>query len=235
MEKKLILFDIDGTLLHSPGTGRSAFQQAFDEALGWVQSVAHINFAGATDLSIFRSICIERGVETTTEMERAFFDCLGPALNEKLTKYPLIVFPAIKSLLEKISMGWEKNSALGLTGSTGWKLGIVTGNIETTAWIKLHHAGLAEYFSFGGFGCRHVDRAKIARQALTVSGINRPEHVFLVGDTPNDIYAAKTNGFVSIAVATGGFDSQALERAGADYVFEDFSDEVRILSILEQV
>ena len=72
MGKGLILFDIDGTLLHAPG-GRAAFAQAFEEAFGWEQGVEHINFYGATDLNVFRGICVERGVESTPDMERAFF------------------------------------------------------------------------------------------------------------------------------------------------------------------
>ena len=113
-----------------------------------------------------------------------------------------------------------------------WKLGIVTGNIETTAWMKLRHAGIDHYFSFGGFGCTHADRAEIARQALKNSGIVHPGKIVLIGDTPSDINATKVNGFISIAVATGGSDFQTLEKSGADFIFEDLTDTGRLLSIL---
>lgn len=219
MTKGLILFDIDGTLLRAPGAGQAALPKAFADAFGWEQSVAHINFFGATDLGVFRRICAERGVESTEKMERAFFDCLGPALNAQLIKTPPIVFPGVRNLLKIISKEW--------------RLGIVTGNIESTAWAKLHHGGLAQWFDFGGFGCWHADRVEIARKALESAGINKPKKVFLVGDTPNDIHAARVNGFVSIAVATGGFDIPSLEEAGADYVFENFGDIDRFLSVLE--
>ena len=217
MGKGLILFDIDGTLLHAPG-GRAAFAQAFKEAFGWEQGVEHINFYGATDLNVFRGICVERGVEPTPDMERAFFDRLAPALNSRLAVQPPTLFPNVGNILELLSKGW--------------KLGIVTGNIEATAWAKLHHAGIAHYFDFGGFGCTHADRAEIARQALKASGVQHPGKVFLIGDTPSDISAAKVNGFISIAVATGGFDFQTLEKSGADFVFEDLTDTERLLSIL---
>ena len=219
MGKGLILFDIDGTLLHAPG-GRAAFAQAFKEAFGWEQGVEHINFYGATDLNVFRGICVERGVEPTADMERAFFERLAPALNSRLAENPPTLFPNVGNILELLSKGW--------------KLGIVTGNIEATAWAKLHHAGIAHYFSFGGFGCTHADRAEIARQALKASGVKHPEKVFLIGDTPSDINAAKVNGFISIAVATGGFNSQELEKSGADFVFEDLTDTDRLLSILSE-
>lgn len=218
MGKGLILFDIDGTLLHAPG-GRAAFAQAFKEAFDWEQGVEHINFYGATDLNVFRGICVERGVEPTPDMERAFFERLAPALNSRLAVNPPTLFPNVENVLGEVSKHW--------------KLGLVTGNIEATAWAKLHHAGIAHYFDFGGFGCTHADRAEIARQALKASGIQHPEKVFLIGDTPNDINAAKVNGFIAIAVATGGFDFQTLEKSGADFVFEDLTDTGRLMSILE--
>ncbi len=214
----MILFDIDGTLLHAPG-GRAAFAQAFQEAFGWEQGVEHINFYGATDLNVFRGICVERGVESTPAMEHAFFERLAPALDSRLAVNPPTLFPNVGNILREVSKHWS--------------LGLVTGNIEATAWAKLHHAGIAHYFDFGGFGCTHADRAEIARQALKASGGERPEKVFLIGDTPSDINAAKVNGFISIAVATGGFDFQTLEKSGADFVFEDLTDTERVMGVLE--
>jgi len=250
MGKGLILFDIDGTLLHAPG-GRAAFAQAFKEAFGWEQGVEHINFYGATDLNVFRGICVERGVESTPEMERAFFERLAPALDSRLAENPPTLFPNVENILKTLhdpprlspcsshpSHGGDllksplpEGCPQGGVGCR-WKLGIVTGNIEATAWSKLHHAGIAHYFDFGGFGCTHADRAEIARQALRASGVEHPAKVFLIGDTPSDINAAKVNGFTAIAVATGGFDFQTLEKSGADFVFEDLTDTERLLSIL---
>jgi phosphoglycolate phosphatase-like HAD superfamily hydrolase len=249
MGKGLILFDIDGTLLHAPGAGRPAFAQAFQEAFGWEQTADHINFSGATDLNVFRQICGERGVESTPAMEKAFFERLAPALETRLKERPPILFPNIGNLLEILSNDWNATAlrhgasrSSGSDGSepwknrcpgaVGWKLGLVTGNIEATAWMKLRYAGIDRYFSFGGFSCNHADRAEIARQALKASGVEYPEKVFLIGDTPNDIHAAQANGFVSIAVATGGFDFQALENAGADFVFEDLTDTERVMDVL---
>jgi phosphoglycolate phosphatase-like HAD superfamily hydrolase len=151
-------------------------------------------------------------------MERAFFERLAPALETRLAERPPTLFPNVKTVLRAVS--------------ADWKLGLVTGNIEATAWAKLHHAGIAHYFDFGGFGCTHADRAEIARQALKASGVERPEKVFLIGDTPSDVNAAKVNGFISIAVATGGFDFQTLEKSGADFVFENLTDTERVLSVL---
>jgi phosphoglycolate phosphatase len=247
---KLALFDIDGTLLRAPNAGRPAFAQAFTEAFGWEQGVDHINFYGATDLNVFRGICAERGVEPTAEMERTFFKHLAPALETRLKEHPPVLFPNIGKILAEISKPWKATALRHSTShsfdsnvsedrnknmcpdAVGWKVGLVTGNIEATAWLKLRYAGIDQYFSFGGFSCAHADRAEIARIALAASGVENPERVVLVGDTPNDINAAKANGFVSIAVATGGFDFQALEKAGADFVFEDLTDTGRVLAAL---
>lgn len=243
MGKGLILFDIDGTLLHAPGAGRPAFAQAFMEAFGWEQTADHINFYGETDLNVFRQICAERGVESTPAMEKAFFERLAPALEERLQERPPILFLNVGNFLEILS----RDRNVDATSSSRfpvhpdatrasrlrWGIGLVTGNIEATAWMKLRYAGIDHYFSFGGFSCNHADRAEIARNALKASGVEKPEKVFLIGDTPNDIHAAKANGFVSIAVATGGFDFQTLEKAGADFVFDDLTDTEGLLSILE--
>jgi len=262
-ERGWIFFDIDGTLLYARGVGREAFRQAFDEALGWEQGVEHINFYGATDLDVFRNICAERGETSTPEMEQAFFTHLAPALDERLAQNTPEVFPNIGNLLSILSKGWKAtalhDSVLNLhslgdagsrfsdtrsseawkqnrhPGSSGWKLGIVTGNIEATAKLKLKHAGLLDFFDPNGFGCGcdHEDRVQIAHHALERAG--NPKCAVLIGDTPNDINAAKANGMVSIAVATGGFNFQALEKTAADHVFEDLTDTERLLSILESI
>lgn len=218
-ERGWIFFDIDGTLLYARGAGRKAFRQAFEEALGWEQRVEHINFYGATDLDVFRRICADRDEISTPEMEAAFFDELGARLDEYLAHTPPELFPNIAAIVPQLA---EK-----------WRLGIVTGNIEGTAKGKLKYAGLLDYFDPQGFGCGcdHPDRVEIARLALERAG--NPKNAVLVGDTPRDIEAAKANGMTAIAVATGIFDVSALEKAGADYVFKDLSDSVRVLTVLE--
>ena len=223
MEKEpgWIFFDIDGTLLYARGAGRKAFRQAFDEALGWDQGVEHINFYGATDLDVFRRIAADRGETSTPEMERAFFERLGALLDVHLAETPPELFPNIGNIVPELS--------------NHWKLGIVTGNIEATAKAKLKHAGLLDFFDPKGFGCGcdHPDRVEIARLALERAG--SPKNAVLIGDTPRDVEAAKANGMVSIAVATGIFDVQALEKVKADYVFKDLTNADRLLSILRSL
>lgn len=220
-EPEWIFFDIDGTLLYARGAGRKAFRQAFEEALGWDQGVEHINFYGATDLDVFRRIAAERGETSTPAMEKAFFERLGARLDEHLAETPPELFPNIGRIVPELARHW--------------KLGIVTGNIEATAKLKLKHGGLLGYFEPDGFGCGcdHPDRVEIARLALARAG--HPQQAVLIGDTPRDVEAARANGMVSIAVATGIFDAEALQKAGADYVFEDLTDTDRLLSILKSL
>jgi phosphoglycolate phosphatase-like HAD superfamily hydrolase len=220
-ERGWIFFDIDGTLLYARGAGRKAFRQAFQEALGWDQGVEHINFYGATDLDVFRRIAADRGETSTPEMESAFFERLGALLGKHLAETPPELFPNIGKIVPQLS--------------EHWKLGIVTGNIEATAKLKLKYAGLLDYFEPDGFGCGcdHPDRVEIARLALERAG--NPQGAVLIGDTPRDVEAANRNGMTSIAVATGIFDANALKNAGADYVFEDLTDSDRLLSILNSL
>jgi phosphoglycolate phosphatase-like HAD superfamily hydrolase len=220
-DNQWIFFDIDGTLLYARGAGRKAFRQAFEEALGWDQGVEHINFYGATDLDVFRRIAAERGEPSTLEMETAFFERLGARLNDHLAETPPELFPNIGNIVPLLSKHW--------------KLGIVTGNIEATAKLKLKHGGLLDYFEPNGFGCGcdHPDRIEIARMALERAG--NPKEAALIGDTPRDVEAAKANGMVAIAVATGIFDVHALEKAGADYVFKDLTDSDRLITVLSGI
>ena len=215
--ERLILFDIDGTLLDAGGGGVGAFGATFESALGWKQDVAHITFAGATDLAVFRQLLKERGMESTPELEDQYFTQLPKELHRTLTETPPVVFPGVKELLEK------------LVAIDHFRLGIVTGNIESTAWVKLEHAGLRDYFTFGGFGCDHADRVEICRQAILRGGVSEG---ILFGDTPNDVNAALKNGLTSVAVATKHFAVEQLQATGAHYVFEDLTDTAAILQLL---
>jgi len=229
MKRNLVLFDIDGTLLHAHGAGREAFAEAFEKVFGWEQGVEHINFYGATDLSVFRRIAAERGVESTSEMEAAFFSALPAALETRLSACPPEIYPGVPELLEALN---PEPVTPKFTDEGGWTLGIVTGNIEATARSKLKYAGLLTYFTVFGCGCEHADRIEIARKALERAGDF--DCGFLIGDTPSDINAARAHGLTSVAVATGGFAAEELENAGADFLFSDLTDTNRLLSILNE-
>jgi len=216
----LLLFDIDGTLLDMHGAGRASFVRAFERAFGWKDDLRRIRFAGATDLDLLHRLIREHGREPTPADETAFFAQLPLELERALAepdRTPARAFPGVVDLLERL--GRRRDCVLGL----------VTGNIESCAWIKLRHLGLHAPFTLGAFGHEHGDRNEIARLALQRAERRHGgpfRRRFLIGDTPNDIRAARAIGAVSIAVATGGHPAAELQAAGADHVLEDLAGDV---------
>jgi phosphoglycolate phosphatase-like HAD superfamily hydrolase len=216
--RRYIFCDIDGTLLHARGSGRSAFGDAFAEVFDLPIDMGHINFAGATDIRVLEQLMREQGVPRDPVREHRFFEALPRFLDRNLSEAPPVVFPGVGAFLEKVS--------------THWNLGLVTGNIKACAFIKLKHAGIGRYFNeIGGFGDDDGDRNKMAALALTRAG--NPDGSFLLGDTPSDVEAARVNGMVSVAVCNGQFDRATLEAEGADLVVDSFEDADELFRALE--
>ncbi len=216
-ESVLVLFDIDGTLLEVRGAGRRAFSRAIDHCFGWKNELKNIRFAGATDLDLFHKIAAEHGHEPTPDDERKFCNQLAYELKIAIGEDGIsrTVYPGVPELLEKLS------------GDPRCLLGLVTGNVESCAWIKLQNVNLHEHFVLGAFGHEHADRIEIARLALRRAedrAGRRFEKLFLIGDTPNDIRAARAIGATAIAVATGAFRRDDLLAAGADAVLDDLGN-----------
>lgn len=215
---RYIFCDIDGTLLHAPGAGSSAFGDAFDEVFGVPVDMGLINFAGATDIRVLGQLMREQKIPSDPSLEHLFFERLPFFLDRNMGTAPPHVFPGVESFLERVSKHW--------------KLGLVTGNIKACAAIKLRHAGISEYFcGVGGFGDDDGDRNKMAALALERAG--HPDRAFLLGDTPFDIEAARANGMVSVAVCNGQFDRAALVAEGADLVVDSFEDADELFRALE--
>lgn len=215
---RYIFCDIDGTLLHAPGAGSSAFGDAFAEVFGVPVDMGRINFAGATDIRVLEQLMREQDLPRNSALEKRFFERLPVFLDRNMAVFPPKVFPGVGTFLERVS--------------NHWKLGLVTGNIKACALIKLRHAGLGEYFDgIGGFGDDDGDRTKMAALALERAG--HPESAFLLGDTPFDIAAARVNGMVSVAVCNGQFDRAALGAEGADLVVGSFEEADELFRVLE--
>lgn len=221
----VVLFDIDGTLLDMRGAGRKAFACALKNVFGWDDDIQYINFAGNTDLNVLQQVMDKHGRTLTDDDRRRFFKRMPVDLAQTAGQAELVIYPGVTELLEKLST--DPRVVLGL----------VTGNIETCARIKLWQFDLHEHFVLGAFGDDHADRADIARLAMKrVCDSLKPGQeisgLFLVGDTPFDIAAAKTIEAKSIAVATGKFAVDALREAGADHVLTDMSDTKAVLTLL---
>lgn len=218
MQNRYIFCDIDGTLLYAKGSGRPAFGAAFLDAYGVAISIDHINFAGATDLGVLGQLAKENDVVLTPEKNAVFFERMAVYLDENMTKYPPIVFPGVEHFLKRVSKHW--------------KLGLVSGNIRKTAYLKLKHGGIEQYFTdVGGFGDDNSNRNHMAALALERAG--NPEGSYLLGDTPSDIEAAKVNGMTSVAVCNGQFTRDLLEAEEPDIIVDSFEDAEHLFQALE--
>jgi phosphoglycolate phosphatase-like HAD superfamily hydrolase len=209
--RSAILFDIDGTLLYARGVGRAAFGNAFLAAYGVpYPDLAGLCFVGATDSNVVRTMAAACGVANTPAREEHFFLRLACDIDAALAQNKPHIYPGIPDLTERLNR-------------RGHALGIVTGNVRATAWSKLRHAGLDNAFSFGAYGDDHHERAAITRIARGRAPADAAARM-LVGDTPLDVQAAKANGLVAVAVATGWVTADELAAAGADLVLPDFAD-----------
>ncbi|TAN37547.1 MAG: HAD family hydrolase [Verrucomicrobia bacterium] len=223
--KTAVLFDIDGTLMDFHGAGRKSFVQALEKVFGWRDDIAYIQFHGNTDLNVLREIFTRHGAELTPTKQREFFMALAVELEQLAAGATSTRHPGVAELLQVLAA--DQRVALG----------IVTGNIESTAHIKLRHAGLRHHFRHGGYADEHADRADIARQALARLRAALPPGteffaIWMVGDTAHDIAAAHAIGARCLAVATGRFSVADLCAAGADAVLENLADTSAVLRLL---
>lgn len=222
----LVLFDIDGTLLEVRGAGRRAFAQAANALYGWSESLDWVHFAGATDLDILRQI-MERHRHTPSPAEiDAFFKRLAIELEKNLAGAICTLYPGVRELLHTLST--DPRALVGL----------VTGNDETCARLKLKYFDIHDHFILGAFGHEHGDRRDIARLALrrAMDSLEPGQSIgarFLIGDTPNDVLGAQAIDAACIAVATGRYTPDMLREAGATYVLPNLADVPNVLRLLE--
>jgi phosphoglycolate phosphatase len=216
---RAVLFDIDGTLLVTGGAGGAAWQRAFEELHGVEANVAEHTDAGMTDPEIAKIVFREVVGRDGTPEERA------QAIGRYLKHLPDTVaessgyrtMPGVEALLDELIDG-------------GALLGLVTGNIEAAAHIKLARAGFNRFFSFGGYGSDSPDRTELTKTALSrgelVSGGVLTDGACIgVGDTPRDVAACHGAGIRVVGVATGSYSVEQLKTAGADWTLETVEHE----------
>lgn len=211
---RAVLFDIDGTLLVTGGAGGVAWQRAFEELYGVEANVAERTDAGMTDPEIAAIVFRAAVGRDGTPQERAkaigcYLKHLPGAVAES-DGYE--VMPGIEELLDRLI-------------DSGHLLGLVTGNIEAAAHIKLARARLNRFFSFGGYGSDSADRIEVTKTALQrgslVSGGTLADGgCIAVGDTPRDVVAGHGAGLRVVGVATGRYSVEELQAAGADWALE---------------
>ena len=211
-----VLFDIDGTILVTGGAGAAAWQRAFREQQGIDADVAEHTDAGMTDPEITEVIFKEViGREATTaERARVVAGYLYHLHDTVRESDGYRVMPGIEETLTELIDG-------------GILLGLVTGNVEAAAHIKLSRAGLNRFFSFGGYGSDSRSRTELTKRALERAEMVSGGHgrdlrtAISVGDTPRDVDAGHGAGIKVVGVATGAYSVAQLREAGADWAVED--------------
>ncbi|MBT8401692.1 MAG: HAD hydrolase-like protein [Rhodothermia bacterium] len=225
--RKLILFDIDGTLLTTNGRGREAFRAAIEDTFDRPFDDSQVSFAGKTDQQILGEILQTMGINGAPggrTWTRAL-DLYRSLMLARLTSEEVVVLPGVRELLRRLS---EIRHV---------QLGLLTGNLEDMAYHKLRLASLDAHFPFGAFGSDHADRYQlpaiaVARAANHVGYGYEGEEVVIVGDTEHDIGCAKASSALAVAVCTGRTSRPELEHFRPHVLLDDLSETDRFLRVI---
>lgn len=214
---RLVLFDIDGTLVHTGGAGTKAFAKTFAAEFNLHHGSEKMKFAGRTDVSLVREFFRLHDVAATPEHFREFFEHYVFWLHHILEQNGGETCRGVREFIRDLQALPQPPV-----------LGLLTGNVQIGAEIKLRHFGLWELFQLGGFADDHEDRDQIAaaafQRAQRVLGKNlRPQEVIVLGDTPFDVRCGKFIGAKTLAVATGGAKFADLKKCDADWTVEDLT------------
>lgn len=223
---KLVLFDIDGTLIDAGRAGRRALNKALHDLCGVSDGFRGVDFAGRTDLQIMRDGLRRLGLSTTDGLLPLLTRLYLARLREEVSVAPGKIGVGVMELLR--NMRDKGHIALGL----------LTGNLEQGARIKLEPFGLNPFFPFGSFGSDHEDRNQLlpiaVRRLYKLEGISVSfRECVVIGDTPLDVECAHLHGSPCIAVATGPYTVEELTRTGADLVLPDLSATSYILEWID--
>ncbi|HWC70661.1 MAG TPA: HAD family hydrolase [Actinomycetota bacterium] len=218
-DRRVVLFDVDGTLIDTGGAGGRSWSHAFREAFGVDGDIRRFSEVGMTDPVVARETfegTLGRA-PTTDEVIRLMMRYVLRLPEEVASSPRYRVMPGVHDLLERLV-------------HADTLLGLVTGNIEGAAHIKISRAGLQRFFLFGGYGSDSAVRSDLTRAAIAraeaLSGHDiDPWEVIVVGDTPRDIEAAHGAGTVAVGVATGEYSVEQLRDGGADHVLRTFADD----------
>jgi phosphoglycolate phosphatase-like HAD superfamily hydrolase len=227
---KILLFDIDGTLIHSGGSGKHAMEVAFEEVYGIANGLENVLLSGQTDPKILLDAFQKYGLawqdELTEEFKKRYFIHLTEDMQRPRPKRRIM--PGFPQLLDDLKKMPDMH------------IGLLTGNWIRGAEIKLEYFDLWKYFEFGAYGDDEMDRNKLVphawRRAEEKFGI-RPQRdrVYVIGDTPRDIHCARPHGATAVAVATGEYSIAELRAEKPDFLFEDFSKVEKVLEIFRPV
>jgi phosphoglycolate phosphatase len=222
MIKKFVLFDIDGTLIDPGGAGARSLNKAFYEMFSIRDAFAQITLAGKTDIQIMKEALSVHGLFSGDGMLLPIMSAYLKNLKTEINNKRRHIKPGVVELLN------------ALKTIDGYWLGLLTGNIEQGARIKLGAFNLNDYFSVGAFGDDNEDRNKLL--PIAVEKFRKMKNVdilysdcIVIGDTPMDVQCSKPFGATSIAVATGPYSYETLLKAEADYVLRDLSYSMNLI------
>jgi phosphoglycolate phosphatase len=232
--RKLILWDIDGTLIRTGGAGVRAMTRAFSETCGIADALHRVEVAGRTDRLIMTDALALSGRPLDDALLEEFRGLYCTYLREELLAMAQYehtdagvkgTLPGVRTILDELEQRDDIDLAL------------LTGNFRVSAEIKLAHYDLWRYFPWGAFADDALERPDLLPVALTryhshTARAIDPAHVIIVGDTPHDVTCAKSGGAKVVAVATGTFSAQALAEFEPDVVFEDLSDREAFMSAI---
>ena len=223
----LILFDIDGTLLTTYGAGMRALERAVQQVLGVTFEASGIRPDGSTDPLLVRELLRRQKIAGSEwpRVEAEIWPWFEEFTQEELATAQRLIYPGVEELLEELFV------------TPGVGLGLLTGNLESTARMKLDLFGLNRYFPTGAFASDCADRCRLARIAVERGRRHyaqdyRAEHVWVIGDTPRDVEAGRAVGARSIAVATGSYGVEILQEHMPTHALKDLSDTRGVIELL---
>ncbi|BDS08322.1 hypothetical protein NT6N_33620 [Oceaniferula spumae] len=213
---RLLLFDIDCTLIDTGGAGMLSLKQTATDLYG--AEGPELDLAGSTDSGILMGMAEHFGRDIC---HADFYQAYLKRLIPNLAGFNGRVLPGVIELLDQLQ-GLEKEGNV--------TLGLLTGNIAGGAAAKLDHFSLSSYFKFGAYGDDHHDRNQLGPVALQRASQHvgkdfSAEHTIVIGDTPKDIACGKAIGAKTLAVATGSFTVEQLEDHGADVTVSDLTSD----------
>jgi phosphoglycolate phosphatase-like HAD superfamily hydrolase len=218
LRRRLLLFDIDGTLVDCGRQGRNVFRQALVDVFGTAGDCDAYNFAGRTDSRIVLDLLTGAGLpeeEVLAGLPR-LQELYLAELEKGLDRTGMSLLPGVQELLESLADRPDVTLAL------------LTGNWEAGARTKLSRFGLNRFFPFGAFGSDRTDRDDLPPVALERAERHtgrtfRPEEALIIGDSVHDVGCARAHGIPVLAVATGRTSAKELRKAGAKQVVTDLT------------
>ncbi len=225
---RILLFDIDGTLIDPAGEGTICMRRALEDVCGAAGPIESYDMSGKTDWQITADLMRMIGLppDVIAARRQAVFEAYVRHVNAAAPLFEMRILPGVPALLKE------------LASDPRFLLGLVTGNVREAVPYKLQAVGVdPSLFRFGAFGSEHEDRRLLPSLALhrlsqLLGEAPRADQVLVVGDTPRDIACARHAGLKVMCVATGCYSFEALGSFSPDYLLKDLSETDQVLEIL---